>query len=284
MTESNLTTDAGTESDSTTSAFGLARMVASEMRRCAHIRLRLVQLATAPIPEFAAGFVLSRAYRLAGFKHIDPTAFICGRLTITGTGPIEENLRMAAGSFISTNVTLSLHGPISLAKGSLLSPFVKVYTATHGRGPSNQRCDEEPIGKPVVIEEGAWIGLGATILPGVTIGRGSVVAAGAIVAKSCPPNSFVSGVPGVVTRQLHESADWFATDTPAPTPPAAPAPSTAAGPEAGPSPVTPEHAATGGARAEDAANGGARAEHAGPDHAGPDHRGNGRVPAPAASA
>ena len=50
---------------------------------------------------------------------------------------------------------------------------------------------------PVVIEDGAWIGGGAIILPGVTVGRGAVIAAGAVVTKDVEPDSIVAGVPGI---------------------------------------------------------------------------------------
>jgi acetyltransferase-like isoleucine patch superfamily enzyme len=51
---------------------------------------------------------------------------------------------------------------------------------------------------PIVIEDGAWIGGGAIVLPGVRVGRGAVVAAGAVVTKDVPPHSIVAGVPAVV--------------------------------------------------------------------------------------
>ena len=51
---------------------------------------------------------------------------------------------------------------------------------------------------PIVIEDDAWIGGGAIVLPGVTIGRGAVIAAGAVVTKDVERYSIVAGVPGVV--------------------------------------------------------------------------------------
>ena len=55
---------------------------------------------------------------------------------------------------------------------------------------------------PVVIEDGAWLGLNAIVLKGVTIGRGSVVAAGSVVVGSVPPGVIVAGQPAVVVREL----------------------------------------------------------------------------------
>lgn len=48
---------------------------------------------------------------------------------------------------------------------------------------------------PVRIEDGAWIGAGAIILPGVTVGRKSVVGAGSVVTRDVPPYSIVAGNP-----------------------------------------------------------------------------------------
>lgn len=48
---------------------------------------------------------------------------------------------------------------------------------------------------PVIIKDGARIGLHCIILPGVTIGENSVIGAGAVVANDIPPNCLAVGVP-----------------------------------------------------------------------------------------
>ncbi len=52
------------------------------------------------------------------------------------------------------------------------------------------------------IENDAWIGAGAIILPGLTIGEGSIVGAGAVVTKDVPPHSVVAGNPARVIKTL----------------------------------------------------------------------------------
>lgn len=49
--------------------------------------------------------------------------------------------------------------------------------------------------KEVVVEEDAFVGPGAIILPNVTIGRGAVVAAGSVVTASVPELTLVQGNP-----------------------------------------------------------------------------------------
>jgi acetyltransferase-like isoleucine patch superfamily enzyme len=51
------------------------------------------------------------------------------------------------------------------------------------------------VSRPVVIEDDAWIGIGAIILKGVTIGRGARVGAGAVVTRDVPAGASVTGNP-----------------------------------------------------------------------------------------
>lgn len=52
------------------------------------------------------------------------------------------------------------------------------------------------------IEDGAWIGEGATVLKDVRVGYGAVVAAQAVVTKDVPPYTVVAGNPATVVKQL----------------------------------------------------------------------------------
>jgi acetyltransferase-like isoleucine patch superfamily enzyme len=53
---------------------------------------------------------------------------------------------------------------------------------------------------PVIVKRGAWIAIGAMILPGVTIGENAIVAAGAVVTKDIPANAIAGGIPAKVIR------------------------------------------------------------------------------------
>lgn len=58
------------------------------------------------------------------------------------------------------------------------------------------------ISKPVVIEDGVWLGEGCVVLKGVTIGRRAVVGANSVVTKDVPPLTVVGGVPARVIRTI----------------------------------------------------------------------------------
>lgn len=54
----------------------------------------------------------------------------------------------------------------------------------------------------IVIEDDAWIGAGAIILPDIKVGTGAVVGAGAVVTKNVQPYTIVAGVPAKKTGEV----------------------------------------------------------------------------------
>jgi acetyltransferase-like isoleucine patch superfamily enzyme len=57
----------------------------------------------------------------------------------------------------------------------------------------------------IEIEDDAWLGTGAIILPNVRIGTGAVVGAGAVVLKDVPDFTVVVGVPAKEIKKIHTS-------------------------------------------------------------------------------
>jgi acetyltransferase-like isoleucine patch superfamily enzyme len=57
------------------------------------------------------------------------------------------------------------------------------------------------------IDEGAQIGVNATILPFVTIGKGTIVGAGSVVTRSIPPGKVAFGCPAVPVRNVADIHD-----------------------------------------------------------------------------
>ena len=55
---------------------------------------------------------------------------------------------------------------------------------------------------PIIIKDGAHIGIGAIVLPGVTIGEGSVIGAGSIVSRDIPPHCVAVGSPAKAIKYL----------------------------------------------------------------------------------
>ena len=59
----------------------------------------------------------------------------------------------------------------------------------------------------IIIEDDAWVGTGAIILPGVTIGKSSVVAAGAVVTKNVEPYTIVGGNPAKLIKRINNDGN-----------------------------------------------------------------------------
>lgn len=59
------------------------------------------------------------------------------------------------------------------------------------------------IRRPVIIEEGAFIGSHVTILKGITIGKNSIIGAASVVTKSVPPNEIWGGNPARFIKALN---------------------------------------------------------------------------------
>lgn len=66
-----------------------------------------------------------------------------------------------------------------------------------------------------VLEAGASIGAGATILPGITIGSNAMVAAGAVITRSVPPNAVVEGNPAKIVGYVDAARGEDASTAPA---------------------------------------------------------------------
>lgn len=97
---------------------------------------------------------------------------------------------------IGNNTIIDLSDSVSIGNDVAIGPSCIIYTHDH-RYSQNKEIPwkGDAIRKPVVIEDGAWVGAGVTILSGVVIGRGAVVAAGAVVTKDVENHSIVGGVP-----------------------------------------------------------------------------------------
>ncbi len=177
----------------------LAAILANETEGL-HLGLRLLTLPAALLPHFTFNRVRTALYRLAGVK-IGRGSLILGKIELAGPGDIARRFTLGRDSYITAPLYADLSAPITIGDQVYIGHHAVFITTNHEIGNAIQRCGVWRCA-PIVIENGAWIGARATILPGVTIGAGSVVAAGAVVTKTVPPNTLVGGVPAKPIRQL----------------------------------------------------------------------------------
>jgi maltose O-acetyltransferase len=102
-----------------------------------------------------------------------------------------------------------LLGDITIKDNVSITAQTYIFTASHR---TNSPTFELFI-RPVVIEDYAWIGARAMILPGTTIGKGAVVGAATTVTKDVDPYSIVVGAParqvGSRSTELEYKLDYF---------------------------------------------------------------------------
>lgn len=74
--------------------------------------------------------------------------------------------------------------PIEISKNVCISQNAIICTGGHDpRDPSFAYRNA-----PIYLDEGAWIGMGAMLLPGCHVGRNTVISAGLTVSGHIPPN------------------------------------------------------------------------------------------------
>jgi acetyltransferase-like isoleucine patch superfamily enzyme len=112
---------------------------------------------------------------------------------------IGTSIQLGKHVFINHACSFLDLGGIVIKDHVMIGPRVNITTENHPLSPEDRKSMAPA---KVVIEENAWIGAAATLLPGVTVGANAVVAAGAVVTKDVPSNTVVAGVPARVIKKL----------------------------------------------------------------------------------
>jgi acetyltransferase-like isoleucine patch superfamily enzyme len=100
------------------------------------------------------------------------------------------NLSVGDFTFIG-RVYMALHDKVEIGARVCINDGVEILTASHDV--SDPKWSH--VKRKVIIDDYAWIGTGAIILPGVHIGYGAVVGARAVVTKSVANGAIVVGNP-----------------------------------------------------------------------------------------
>ena len=105
------------------------------------------------------------------------------------------------GCFFNSDVTIGsnsvigrechLLGPIRVGNNVSITAQTYVFATSHLKDSPTF----EAYAQPVTIEDYAWIGARAMILPGVTIGRGAILGASSTATKNIPNFAVFAGTP-----------------------------------------------------------------------------------------
>ena len=157
------------------------------------------------------GYGLRHAYlrRVLGYE-IAPDAAVHMGCFVTG-----DRITIGPRSVVNRGCYLDGRGGLTLGADVSVSPECYLLTFTHGvHDPAFKALPG-----PVTLEDKAWIGARAVLLPGRTVGRAAVVGAGAIVTKDVPALEIVGGNPArsIGRRESEPEIElnwrpWFDTD------------------------------------------------------------------------
>lgn len=150
-----------------------------------------------------------------------------GRKTIVGGHTIlmhPNNIRIGSNCLILDHVYIrtGLKGSVELGDYCAINSFAKIFA--HG---GVHVGDHAQIGPdclitttshdynkslhtnflPVHIDEWAWVGGKAILLPGITVGAHSVIGAGSVVTKNVPPYTLVAGNPARFIRRINQDKE-----------------------------------------------------------------------------
>ena len=134
-----------------------------------------------------------------------PVGYISAKAQLYG-----QELSLAPGCFVDDDVVIFQHpagGPVRLAARVHLYRSCIIETGPGGSLSlaAGKEIGDQPLRTKggIVVEDGAWLGVGVIVLDGVTIGAGAIVGAGAVVTQSVPANAIAIGVPARVVGERH---------------------------------------------------------------------------------
>jgi acetyltransferase-like isoleucine patch superfamily enzyme len=162
-------------------------------------RLWLAQLILRLLPETRC-FRCKRLLLCFAGAEIAANTRICSSVSVLGSG----SLQVGSDTWIGHQVLLVASASISIGSHVDIGPRVFIGTGSHEIDAEGLRSAGTGVSSQIVIEDGAWIGAGAMIMPGVTVGTKAVVGAGALVRGDVPSGNIVAGVPVRKIGHIHD--------------------------------------------------------------------------------
>lgn len=112
-----------------------------------------------------------------------------------------ENVEIGDDCHINYGVFILGHHKVKIGNRVTLSVRSMIIDA----GLDLSSINRAHINSYVIIDDDAWIGAGAIILPGVTIGKRAIIGAGSVVTRNVPPYCIAVGNPARVIKQLKQT-------------------------------------------------------------------------------
>jgi carbonic anhydrase/acetyltransferase-like protein (isoleucine patch superfamily) len=151
-------------------------------------------------------------FQLGGLRpKVHPDAYIAPTAVLIGDVEVEKGASVWFGAVLRADEAKIIVGEGANVQDNAVIhcaenlPTILEKNATVGHSAQLEGC---------VVEQGALVGMGATMLQRSRLGRGSMLAAGAVLAEGAeiPAGQLAAGVPAQVKKPLGGSSDsWVGT-------------------------------------------------------------------------
>ncbi len=122
-----------------------------------------------------------------------------GCMLETGKG---GSIRVGAHSRVHRGAHLiAYESAIRIGRDVGIAQNCALYSYNHGVAPGAP-ISAQPLQSagPIVIDDGAWLGVGVIVLDGVRVGAGAVIGAGSVVVRDVPEGAVACGNPARIVR------------------------------------------------------------------------------------
>ena len=129
----------------------------------------------------------------------------------------DPHLVIGNGVSLGPGIVISCTGRVEIGDRVLAASRVFIGDSYHDYRDPDAAVSDQPMSDPdpVYIGSGAFLGIGAIILPGVTVGEHAYVGAGAVVTRDVPPRAVVAGNPARIIRRWYADRQaWIGVTAP----------------------------------------------------------------------
>jgi putative colanic acid biosynthesis acetyltransferase WcaF len=98
--------------------------------------------------------------------------------------------------WIGEDVWIDNLAPVTIGSNVCVSQSAYLCTGNHDWKSVNMKLFR----RPIVLNDGCWVGARSTICPGVTVGTAAVVAVGCVATRDIPPYEIWAGNPASFVR------------------------------------------------------------------------------------
>jgi acetyltransferase-like isoleucine patch superfamily enzyme len=135
-------------------------------------------------------------------------------LSVAGTSGVDDGgplLSIGDRTMLGADLVIACAGHVEIGPDVLTSDRVFIGDTYHEYRDVDRPIQAQGLAppRPVLINAGAFIGIGAMILPGVTVGENAYVGAGAVVTHDVPARCVAVGNPArVVSHWDSSTREW----------------------------------------------------------------------------